>query len=179
MYHRMLLVLLLIVGLVAVPVRPVVAEDGGGWIDILTPVKNAVWVLFGWIQDWFRGMICRFRVGLFNAIAKYFCMECRAITVEPGEIPDGDPPGGGGGGLPACYDLPDCQCALCPTWLSEHKQTISTAIAWFVGAGNVLGMFIPWSFWATLYVAYIQAAAAIWFIRLVAKVGLLMFGAVT
>lgn len=175
--QRFLIVLLLIVGLVSVPVAPVAAADGGSLIDILTPVKNAVWSLFEWVQDWFRGMICRFRVGVYNAIAKYVCMECRAIMVEPGEV-GGEPPGGGGAG-PACYDLPDCECALCPSWLKDNKEVLSRAIAWFVGAANVMGMFIPWSFWATLHVAYMQAAVALWFIRLVAKLGMMMFGAVT
>jgi hypothetical protein len=170
---RTLLILLLTVVAVLVPVATASAATGligddGGWFQ---------WI-FDAIQEWVQGMFCRFRVAAFNAIGKWFCVECSVSVTAPGEIPDDDDPGGGGGGSGTCHDIPDCECALCPGWLSDYKDLVAEGVSWIIGAGNFLSKFIPWQLWATLYVAYLNVIVLMWVIRLVTKFGMMFFGRV-
>jgi len=173
MYAKILIVFLLIVGLVLVPATPASAAEGDlGW-------SPATW--FPWLLNNFKffvqAALCKLRVAVFNAIGAYFCVQCEVDQREIVEIPEEGGEGGSGGS--SCHDIEGCECALCPGWLSEYKMHIVDTLSWVVGAGNVLQEFIPWQLWATLYVAYLNAAAFLWAVRMVSKLGLMMFGVVT
>lgn len=143
---------------------PILAQESEdpSWVGSLaSKVAQAIYtaVVSLWLD-----IICRMRTGIVDAVASFWCLKTNGGADNPETM------------NALLVPIPDCECSVCTTALSDYKEYIIEGVEWTAGANNVFSKFTPWQLWSTLYGAYILAAISLWVVRLLSKLGVWFFG---
>lgn len=137
-------------------------DENPGWVgEFISGVAESIYTA---VKTFWMDIVCRMRTGIVDAVAGFWCLKSSG-----GED-------GTGQDQAIFAEIPDCECPMCTTALSDYKEYIIEGVEWTAGANNVFSKFIPWQLWSTLYGAYILAACGLFVVRLISKLGMAMFG---
>ncbi len=109
-------------------------------------------------------IVCRMRTGIVDAVAGFWCLKSSG-----GED-------GSGQDQAIFAEIPDCECPMCTTALSDYKVHIIEGRVDGRGQQCLLEVPPPRQLWSTLYGAYILAACGLLRGPAGLELGMAMFG---